>query len=120
MDPGNVIVVLNQKEHPTFRREGCDLHLKKKLTLVEALCGFSFKVEHLDGRVLVVKSHADVCYKPGDIKGIKEEGMPMQKHPSTKGHLYIELDIEFPKMLTSNVKQVPFFSPLTSAIFLVR
>merc|ERR1719219_894865 len=39
MLPGNVIVVLQQKKHPTFEREGKHLIVKKKLSLVESMCG---------------------------------------------------------------------------------
>ncbi len=55
-EPGDVVVVLQQKEHPVFRRDGLNLFMKKKITLAEALAGFEFKVTHLDGKVLHVKS----------------------------------------------------------------
>jgi hypothetical protein len=34
--------------------------------------------------------------KPGHIKSIDEEGMPMHKNPFVKGKLYIKFDIVFP------------------------
>jgi len=54
--PGDVILVLQQKQHSVFRREGDDLIIEKKILLSEALCGFQFTVTQLDGRVLVIKS----------------------------------------------------------------
>jgi DnaJ family protein A protein 2 len=93
---GDVVVVLQQKEHPVFRREGPNLFMKKKIALVEALCGFTFKIEHLDNRTLVVKSTEGEIYKPGDVKAIKDEGMPMHKNPYLKGNLYVEIDVDFP------------------------
>jgi len=56
-----VHIVLDIQEHKDFLRKGCDLYVKRKISLVEALCGFSMEIEHLDGRKLLVKS------QPGDV-----------------------------------------------------
>jgi DnaJ family protein A protein 2 len=94
--PGDVILVLQQKEHPIFRRDGDDLIIEKKILLAEALCGFKFLITHLDGRVLVIKSKEGELVRPGDIKSIEGEGMPHHKNPMTKGNLLIRFEIEFP------------------------
>ena len=74
-----------------------DLLFQKKIKLVEALCGFQFAITHLDGRTLVIKSHPNEIVRPGDIKSIPGEGMPMFKHPFEKGKLLIHFEIEFPE-----------------------
>jgi len=94
--PGDVILVLQQKEHPVFKREGDDLVIEKKIQLVEALCGFQFTITQLDGRHLVIKSREKEIIRPGDIKSVDGEGMPQYKNPLTKGNLLIRFDIEFP------------------------
>ena len=43
------MLVIQQKEHGVFQRRGCDLVIKKEITLLEALTGPAFVVEHLDG-----------------------------------------------------------------------
>jgi len=93
--------VLQQAEHAFLRREGPNLLMKKSITLLEALTGFHFYVKHLDGRVLNVKSDANVIYKQGDMKTVKEEGMPYPNNPYQKGNLFIEFNVEFPKELDS-------------------
>eukprot|EP01052_Picozoa_sp_SAG31_P003027 SAG31_NODE_112_length_24420_cov_19.787550_7_plen_276_part_00 len=60
-DAGDVHIVLDIQEHKEFLRKGCDLYLKRKISLVEALCGFEMKIDHLDGRTLHVQS------KPGEV-----------------------------------------------------
>merc|ERR1711920_674719 len=43
---------------------GADLYMEKKVSLVEALCGFSIDIEHLDGRKLLVKTAPGEIVKP--------------------------------------------------------
>ena len=31
------------------------------------------------------------------VRGIKEEGLPVYRHPDVKGNLYITFEIEFPE-----------------------
>ena len=45
-----------------FKRQGCDLVMKKEITLQEALCGTRFLVPYLDGKQFVV----DV--PPGEVR----------------------------------------------------
>jgi len=94
--PGDVIVVLQQQEHPYFRREGMNLFYKKTITLLEALTSFSFNITHLDGRSLLVKSEEGSVVKPGDFKCIKNEGFPSKGNAFNKGNLYVEFDVTFP------------------------
>lgn len=103
-EPGDVVVVLQQKEHPVFRREGMNLFMKHKLLLSEALAGFDFKVKHLDGKTLHIKSEDGMVVKPGDIKVIKEQGMPALKSILNFGNLYVEFDVAFPPSRSLDVK----------------
>lgn len=95
-DAGDVIVILQQMDHTTLRREGVDLFLDKKITLHEALCGLNFLVYHLDGRKLLVKCLPGEVVSPGSVKGIIGEGMPQYRHPDIHGNMYITFEIEFP------------------------
>lgn len=102
--PGDVMVILKQKDDPAskWHRRGQDLVYEHTITLLEALTGFEFYLTHLDGRILHVRSESNTIIKPeGDIKVIEKEGMPYRNNPSVKGHLYIELSVEFPDALTS-------------------
>ncbi|KAK8710117.1 hypothetical protein V6N13_145456 [Hibiscus sabdariffa] len=37
---GDIVLVLQQKDHPKFKRKGEDLFVEHKLSPTEALCGF--------------------------------------------------------------------------------
>ncbi|CAG4990590.1 unnamed protein product [Parnassius apollo] len=98
VEPGDVIIVLQQKPHEVFQCTGLnDLIMKRDITLTEALCGFEFVVKHLDGRDLLIRHSAGEIIKPGDLKGILGEGMPQYKNPFEKGNLYIKFNIIFPE-----------------------
>ena len=62
---GDIVFVLQQKEHPKFKRKGDDLFVEHTLTLTEALCGFQFILTHLDNRQLLIKSQPGEVIKPG-------------------------------------------------------
>ena len=62
---GDIVFVLQQKDHPKFKRKGDDLFVEHTLSLTEALCGFQIILTHLDGRQLLVKSQPGEVVKPG-------------------------------------------------------
>ncbi|KNA18035.1 hypothetical protein SOVF_074500 [Spinacia oleracea] len=101
---GDIVFVLQQKEHPKFKRKGEDLFHEHTLSLTEALCGFRFVLTHLDGRQLLIKSHPGEVIKPDQFKAIDDEGMPIYQRPFMKGKMYIHFTVEFPDTL--NLDQV--------------
>ncbi|CAI9105786.1 OLC1v1004799C1 [Oldenlandia corymbosa var. corymbosa] len=97
---GDIVFVLQQKEHPKFKRKHDDLFVEHTLSLTEALCGFQFVLTHLDGRQLLIKSKPGEVIKPDQFKAIDDEGMPMYQRPFMRGKLYIHFTVEFPDSLS--------------------
>lgn len=93
----DVVFVVAEKPHSLFRRENADLYYTHRLPLVDALCGTSFTVTHLDGRQLPVMVN-DVA-GPNSQKIVRGEGMPQTK-TGGKGDLRIQFNIMFPKHLS--------------------
>ena len=56
LEPGDIIIVLDEKEHGTFKRSGTDLIMKFNINITEALCGFKKTVTTLDDRTLVIQT----------------------------------------------------------------
>uniref|UniRef100_A0A8C4YJE8 Chaperone DnaJ C-terminal domain-containing protein n=2 Tax=Gopherus evgoodei TaxID=1825980 RepID=A0A8C4YJE8_9SAUR len=96
LEPGDVIIVLDQKDHSVFQRRGHDLIMKMKIHLSESLCGFKRTIETLDNRVLIITSRPGEVIKHGDLKCILNEGMPIHKSPLDKGYLIIQFMVMFP------------------------
>lgn len=97
MSPGDTILVITEKKHPKFTRQGCDLVMTKKVNLFEALSGTSFNITSLDGRLLTVKTQPGQCLQPGSTMQIRDEGMPIYRQPFTKGCIFIKFEVEFPE-----------------------
>jgi len=88
---GDILFIINILKDTKFTRVNkYDLYMKYTINLVEALYGFTFQFEHLDGR----KIYADIQFviKPG-CKSIVGEGM-------IKGdsNLIVEFIVEFPRL----------------------
>merc|ERR1719273_2402123 len=99
LEPGDIIVVLDEKEHSVFKRSGTDLIMKYNINITEALCGFKKSVTALDGRTLIIQTIPGKCIKTGDLKCVFGEGMPTYRNPFEKGKLIIQFNVEFPESI---------------------
>ncbi|XP_068595359.1 dnaJ homolog subfamily A member 4-like [Brachionichthys hirsutus] len=97
LEPGDVIIVLDQKDNPVFQRKDEDLQMKMNIKLAEALCGFRKTIQTLDDRVLVISSQPGEVVKHGAVKCVQNEGMPIYRAPYEKGQLIIHFKVEFPE-----------------------
>uniref|UniRef100_A0A8C0DPS8 Chaperone DnaJ C-terminal domain-containing protein n=1 Tax=Balaenoptera musculus TaxID=9771 RepID=A0A8C0DPS8_BALMU len=93
LEPGDIIIVLDQKDHAVFFY----LFMCMDIQLVEALCGFQKPISTLDNRTIVITSHPGQIVKHGDIKCVLNEGMPIYRRPYEKGRLIIEFKVNFPE-----------------------
>jgi DnaJ-class molecular chaperone len=103
MLPGSVILKLKTKKHPLFVRRSDDLHIDMKVSLREALLGWSQTVRHLDGHTIELATK-DVTRHSQVVKA-KNEGMPLRDDPSSFGDLLVKISIDFPKELDETQKQ---------------
>eukprot|EP01062_Namystynia_karyoxenos_P020250 TRINITY_DN1767_c2_g1_i1.p2 TRINITY_DN1767_c2_g1~~TRINITY_DN1767_c2_g1_i1.p2 ORF type:complete len:390 (+),score=169.73 TRINITY_DN1767_c2_g1_i1:154-1170(+) len=95
--PGDLVFVLQRKEHDHYRVEGADLHMEKAVTLAEALTGFQFEHVHLDGEKHIFKSPSRTIVTPGKKMVLK--GMGMRQRRGEPGDLIITFSLTFPRML---------------------
>ena len=102
--PGAVHIGLRVADHATFTRKDNDLSMRANITLFEALLGFVMNVSHLDNRTVEVKHEA--VSKPGFSKLMPGLGMPIPGGGGTYGDLTILFDIDFPKKLDEEEKDL--------------
>merc|ERR1712232_1126108 len=75
-ETGDVNIILQEKEHSFFTRKGADLVIIQTVSLNQALCGFSVRFEHLDGRDLIVKTKPGQIIPGSTTMVVRNEGMP--------------------------------------------
>merc|ERR1719410_2176963 len=105
LEPGDIIIVLDEKAHALFKRNGQDLIMKMDISLTEALTGLKKAVKTLDDRTLVIQTVRGEVIKTGDLKMVRGEGMPQYRNPFEKGRLIIQFNVVFPPSLEPSVAE---------------
>ena len=101
---GDVNVVITVKNFTKFTRQGIDLIYNKDISLKEALCGFNFDMEYIDGRVFKIKNDSGNIISSGYNKIIQKMGMVRGK---IKGDLIIKFNVLFPdKLSEAQIKSI--------------
>merc|ERR1719153_2200404 len=93
LEPGDIIIVLDEKAHQLYKRNGMDLVMKMEISLREALCGMKKVIQTLDDRSLVIQTIPGEVIKTGDFKAVQGEGMPQHRNPFEKGRLIISFEV---------------------------
>lgn len=95
MIPGDIVIQFNIEANGGFEYEDRDLIYKKELLLVEALCGSTIQITHLDGEKLYIK--LEPIIRNGEHRIIKQKGLyakSTKNEPS--GDLIIAFTIRMP------------------------
>nr|QEG03126.1 putative DnaJ subfamily B member 4 isoform X1 [Cymbidium ensifolium] len=98
--PADLVFIIDEKPHETYQRDGNDLIVHRKVSLLESLTGVTVKLVSLDGRDLIIPVTDDII-SPGYELIIAKEGMPVAKEPGRKGNLRIKFDVKFPARLSA-------------------
>jgi DnaJ-class molecular chaperone len=101
---GDIIFIIKENMHNTFKRIGNDLIYNHTVTLGDSLVGCNIKIDHINGEKIVITE--DNFIKDNSYSVIKDKGMKM-KGNYNYGSLYIIYTIEYPnKKLTSDEKDI--------------
>jgi len=96
---GDVKLTFGIQNTSIFKRQGLDLIYLKELSLKESLCGFSFEISHINGKMLNMNNMSNTSIiKPNFRKVVP--GLGMNKNGQT-GNLIIEMSVQFPDSLTA-------------------
>ena len=101
--PGDLYIQIRILDHPTFKRQGDDLYLKKPIRFSEAVLGTEVEVPTIDGKTLKLK------IPPGTQGNAKFRlpgyGLPHMKG-SGRGDAFVEVKIEVPRRLTKRQQEL--------------
>ncbi|PTD05716.1 Protein psi1 [Fusarium culmorum] len=95
--------IVEEKEHPLYKREDNDLVHTVTLDLKEALTGWRRTVTTIDGRQLNLEKGGPT--QPNSEERYPGLGMPISKKPGQRGDFVIKYKINFPSSLTADQKQ---------------
>ena len=94
---GDVKVTFMVEEHPLFKRTGLDILVEKKISLKDALCGFIFDIEHINGKKFSFNSSSGNIIRDGLIKTIPRLGL----HRGNEcGNLNVVFKVTYPDKLS--------------------
>ncbi|NPV65814.1 MAG: J domain-containing protein [Anaerolineae bacterium] len=101
--PGDLYLVVNVQEHPTFKRDGDDLLVELPVDLYTAVLGGEVEVPTLGGKVRLK-------VPPGTQSGQKfrlaGRGMPRLGASREHGDLYVRILVQVPRSLTREEQEL--------------
>ena len=97
---GDIKIFVKIENDSIFKRVGLDLILEKKITLKEALCGFSFELTYINGKSYTLNNNAGNIIPHGFRKIIPNMGLERDQH---KGGMIIEFNVQFPEKLSEPI-----------------
>lgn len=96
---GDIKIFIKVENNTEFKRIGLDLIYERQISLKEALCGFTFKLKHLDGEVYTITNSKHIIYQ-NYRKNIPNMGLIRDNHV---GNLIIIFNVKFPETLSESV-----------------
>lgn len=103
---GDLLIVIEEENHPQLRRKGSNLFYTKILSLDEAILGTEVSVPCLDG---TYKFKVDPGVQSGKIVKLKGRGLPninSYGRSSGKGDLYVKLLVWIPRKLDRKEREM--------------
>ena len=94
---GDVKVNILVQNNTAFKRSGLDLILDKKITLKDALCGFTFNLDYINGKNYTLNNNKGSIVPPEYKKMYPGMGLKRGEH---KGNMIIHFHVEFPEKLS--------------------
>lgn len=99
--PGDLIVVIEEIEHKTLKREGENLHLDLYISFSEAVLGASKDINAVNGKVRIKLEEG---IQSGKILRLKGKGIP-SLNGYGNGDLLVHVNVWTPKTLNKEQKQ---------------
>lgn len=104
--PGDLLVAIEEEEHPTLKREGDNLHYDLYISVPEAALGTSQEIDTVTGKVRIKLEEG---IQSGKILRLKGKGLP-NINGYDRGDLLVHINVWTPKTL--NKEQREFFEKM--------
>ena len=94
---GDVKLFVKVENNTEFTRNGLDLIIEKTISLKDALCGFNFEINYINGKTYTLNNNVGNIIPDKYRKIIPNMGLTRDSHI---GNLIIIFNVEFPKTLS--------------------
>ena len=100
---GDLLVVIEEYEHPDLKREGNNLYYTKVISVVDAMLGAEVNIPCLDGDY---KIKVEPGTQSGEVVRLRGRGLPSVNGYGGTGDLYVKIAVWIPKRLNKEEKAI--------------
>ena len=100
---GDLLVVIEEQEHPNLKREGNNLYYTKIISIPEAILGGEVEIPCLDGNY---KVNVEAGTQSGTVVRLRGKGLPTVNGYGGTGDLYVKFAVWIPKRLSKEDKAI--------------
>ena len=100
---GDLLVVIEEYEHPDLKREGNNLYYTKVVSVVDAMLGADVNIPCLDGDY---KIKVEPGTQSGEVVRLRGRGLPSVNGYGGTGDLYVKIAVWIPKKLNKEEKAI--------------
>ena len=100
---GDLLVVIEEYEHPDLKREGNNLYYTKVVSVVDAMLGAEVNIPCLDGDY---KIKVEPGTQSGEVVRLRGRGLPSVNGYGGTGDLYVKIAVWIPKKLNKEEKTI--------------
>lgn len=98
---GDLYLLIRERPHPQFRRQGADLEAPLRIGIAQAALGAKVQVPVLEGDRAEVRVPAGA--QVGDVLTVKGQGLPNLRGHG-RGDLHLQIEVEIPKRLSGTAR----------------
>ena len=100
---GDLLVVIEEQEHPNLKREGNNLYYTKIISMPEAILGADVEIPCLDG---AYKVKVEPGTQSGTVVRLRGKGLPTVNGYGGTGDLYVKFAVWIPKKLNKEEREI--------------
>ena len=100
---GDLLVVIEEQEHPNLKRDGNNLYYTKVISMPDAILGAEVEIPCLDGSY---KIKVDPGTQSGEVVRLRGKGLPTVNGYGGTGDMYVKIAVWIPRKLDKEEKAV--------------
>ena len=100
---GDLLVVIEEQEHPNLKREGNNLYYTKIISIPEAILGAEVEIPCIDG---AYKVKVEPGTQSGSVVRLRGKGLPTVNGYGGTGDLYVKFAVWIPKKVSKDEKEI--------------